>query len=59
MGARGGDDPPDNDSIKIGIRLYRKGGRVSEKDVLTELYIHKSELNKARVENGKIIEVYR
>ena len=54
-----GDDLSDRASIQIGIRLYREGSRVSEEDVLRELYIHKSELNKARVEDGKIKEVYR
>lgn len=54
------DDPSDQASAKIGIDLYKQYGTgVTEEAVLMQVYIHKSELNKARVEDGQIIEVYR
>ncbi len=54
------DDPSDQASIKIGIELYKQeGDSVTETGVLTQLYIHQGELNKARRNDKGEFEVYR
>ncbi len=51
------DDPSDQVCAEIGIRLYRSA--LTEKSLLTQLYLYRHELNKAIVENGIVTGVYR
>jgi RHS repeat-associated protein len=51
------DDPSDQVCAEIGIRLYRSA--LTEKTLLTQLYLHRYELNKARRNESGEFEVYR
>ena len=53
------DDPSDTAANKIGIDLYKSQAMLSDSTLLWQIYTHKGELNKAVVENGRIIRIYR
>lgn len=51
------DDSSDQVCVKIGIYLYGNG--LTERAFLRQLYIHKHELNKVRINESGEFEVYR
>jgi RHS repeat-associated protein len=53
------DDPSDQTAISVGIQLA-ESNTLSEISLLSQLYLHRQDLNKARIdENGVITEIYR
>jgi hypothetical protein len=51
------DDSSDQVAVEIGIHLY--GSMLTEKTLLRQLHLHRDRLNKARVEDGIITEIYQ